>query len=290
MLKNDGAIKAVSGKPTVYIPLRFTPSKTSRGVVTPASWSLPVDLKEAEQYYTVITDTVNPSGPAGGDGKPTVTYKDVIKARSDELAKCDYAIVFVTSPDNELAYMESGGYDNATEEWIPVSLQYRPYTATSSGVRAESISGDITVQMVSSVYGDIPTNVKENRSYYGHTSKMTNEFELDNILNTVKAVPETCKVIVAANALNPFVVGEFESQVDAILIGFDVNNSALLQIAAGAYESRGLLPMQMPKDMAAVEAQYEDVPRDMECYVDAQGNTYDFAFGLNWSGVINTNA
>ena len=24
----------------------------------------------------------------------------------------------------------------------------------------------------------------------------------------------------------------------------------------------------------------------MECYVDANGNTYDFAFGMNWSGVI----
>ena len=42
----------------------------------------------------------------------------------------------------------------------------------------------------------------------------------------------------------------------------------------------------MPKDIAAVEAQLEDVPRDMECYVDAAGNTYDFAFGMNWSGVI----
>ena len=44
--------------------------------------------------------------------------------------------------------------------------------------------------------------------------------------------------------------------------------------------------MQMPANMETVEAQYEDVPRDMECYVDADGNTYDFAFGLNWSGVI----
>ena len=24
----------------------------------------------------------------------------------------------------------------------------------------------------------------------------------------------------------------------------------------------------------------------MECYVDADGNTYDFAYGLNWSGKI----
>jgi beta-glucosidase len=42
----------------------------------------------------------------------------------------------------------------------------------------------------------------------------------------------------------------------------------------------------MPKDMETVEAQYEDVPRDMTCYVDSVGNTYDFAYGLNWSGVI----
>ena len=45
--------------------------------------------------------------------------------------------------------------------------------------------------------------------------------------------------------------------------------------------------MQQPLDMETVEGQYEDVPRDMECYVDANGNTYDFTFGLNWSGVIN---
>ena len=38
--------------------------------------------------------------------------------------------------------------------------------------------------------------------------------------------------------------------------------------------------------MEAVEANEEDVPRDMDCYVDSEGNSYDFAFGLNWSGVI----
>jgi beta-glucosidase len=24
----------------------------------------------------------------------------------------------------------------------------------------------------------------------------------------------------------------------------------------------------------------------MECYIDADGHTYDFAFGMNWSGII----
>ena len=38
--------------------------------------------------------------------------------------------------------------------------------------------------------------------------------------------------------------------------------------------------------MKTVEEQYEDVPQDMECYVDAEGHSYDFAFGMNWSGVI----
>ena len=42
----------------------------------------------------------------------------------------------------------------------------------------------------------------------------------------------------------------------------------------------------MPKDMDEVEKQLEDVPRDMECHEDSEGNVYDFAFGLNWDGQI----
>ena len=85
---------------------------------------------------------------------------------------------------------------------------------------------------------------------------------------------------------------EFESEVDAILVGFGGGRSsylpdeAFLEIIAGQVEPSGLLPLQMPANMETVEAQFEDTPRDMECHVDSDGNTYDFAFGLNWSGVI----
>ena len=58
-------------------------------------------------------------------------------------------------------------------------------------------------------------------------------------------------------------------------------------IILGETAPNGLLVFQQPADMEAVEAQLEDVPRDMECYVDANGNTCDFVFGLNWAGVIN---
>ena len=60
-----------------------------------------------------------------------------------------------------------------------------------------------------------------------------------------------------------------------------------MEVAAGEVEPSALLPYQQPISMDAVEVQMEDVPRDVECYVDANGNTYDFAFGMNWSGVIN---
>ncbi len=47
-----------------------------------------------------------------------------------------------------------------------------------------------------------------------------------------------------------------------------------------------LLPLQMAADMIAVEKQFEDVPHDLKCYVDSEGHTYDFGYGLNWKGVI----
>ncbi len=45
-------------------------------------------------------------------------------------------------------------------------------------------------------------------------------------------------------------------------------------------------PLQIPRDMATVEAQAEDKPRDMEPHRDSEGNVYDFAFGMDFAAVI----
>lgn len=82
------------------------------------------------------------------------------------------------------------------------------------------------------------------------------------------------------------VLSEIEPFADAILVSFNVQHQALLDIISGKAEPSALLPMQMPADMKTVEEQLEDVPRDMRCYQDADGHTYDFAFGMNWQGVI----
>ena len=97
------------------------------------------------------------------------------------------------------------------------------------------------------------------------------------------------------SSVGAMVWSEVEPLADAILMyytgtAFDgsfFREDVLLDVVSGKVEPSALLPMQQPASMEAVEAQQEDVPRDMECYVDADGNTYDFAYGLNWSGVIN---
>ena len=94
-------------------------------------------------------------------------------------------------------------------------------------------------------------------------------------------------VVVIVEVGKPLVLKEIEPFADAILLSFGVQYQALLEIISGQTEPTALLPFQMPADMKTVETQQEDVPGDMRCYQDADGNTYDFTFGMNWNGVIN---
>lgn len=289
MLKNDGAIaeNTSSEKPTVYVPLVYTAASASTFGATAAGAALPVDRKTLSEYYKVVTDTVSETltGPADADGNPTVAYEDIIRATPAELADCDYALVFVKSPAIAMDFTGIG-YDFENKNYIPLSLQYRPYTANSSGVRAESIAGPMVETEVESVYGVQKVMAPANASYLGKSTTTKNERDLDTILYATANMPDSAKVIVAINASNAMVMSEFEDQVDGIIMGFGVNNAVFLDIASGKVEPSGLLPIQMPADMDTVEANFEDVPRDLICYEDAQGNVYDFAFGMNWSGVI----
>ncbi|GAB3893205.1 glycoside hydrolase family 3 N-terminal domain-containing protein [Spirosoma agri] len=189
---------------------------------------------------------------------------------TDNPDEADFALVSIRSPDS------GGGYNSADTKaggtgYIPVSLQYGDYTA--KGTRDPSIGG-----------GD-PLEKFTNRTYNGKTAKTINNTDLGMVTDTyakMKGKP----VIVALLVSNPTVVGEFEKQTNALLAHFGVQDQTLMDILTGANEPSALLPMQMPADMATVETQAEDVPRDMKAYTDSEGNTYDFGFGLNWKGVI----
>ena len=191
---------------------------------------------------------------------------------SEKPEDADFAIVFVESPDSGGGYNIADAKSGEGNGYFPINLQYGPYTADLA--RDPSMAG-----------GD-PLELMTNRSYKGKSVNTANYKDLESILATKKAMKNK-PVIVSINMSNPTVMAEFEQSVDGILVNFSVQNQALMDIIAGEAEPSGLLPLQMPASMDEVELQEEDVPQDMKCYQDAEGNTYDVGFGMNWGGVIN---
>ena len=133
--------------------------------------------------------------------------------------------------------------------------------------------------------GGDPFEPFTNRSYRGKTAHTINACDLRMLERTREAMPEK-PIILVISMSNPMVMKEVEPLADAILIGFDVQAQAIMDIISGKAEPSGLLPAQMPADMDAVEEHCEDKPRDIRCHIDSDGNCYDFAFGLNWNGTI----
>ena len=195
-----------------------------------------------------------------------------------------------------LMFMDAPSQDSKQDSdgnWLPANLQYGEYTAVNA--RRESIAADTKTEVVNDgYYGTKSQTIKINRSYANNTvgkDKNYAELELLQYVNTVKGDAKVVTVMSKASGPSVMVWSEVEPLSDAILFYYGSTSwffeESLLEIVNGDVEPSALLPFQQPASMDAVEAQKEDVPRDMECYVDANGNTYDFAFGMNWSGVIN---
>lgn len=271
MLKNkDNVIKKADQKAkdpkdmTVYIPMTYTKAQKGIFAPIPEEWSNTMNVNVAETIYgKVITDTVV-------DGK-------II---TPDISEVDQVIIGMRSPNNGSLFNEAGmklGADGK-ETFYPLSLQYSEYTADGDNVRKTSIAGNI-----------LSDGSQQNRSYYGAKSDIANEYDLTACLNAVEAVKATGKdipIVVSLNANSPVIVSEFEDKVDAIVVGFSVSDKAVFDIINGKSEPKGLLPLQFPANMDTVEANAEDKAGDLVCHKDTEGNTYDVAYGLNWSGLI----
>jgi beta-glucosidase len=189
---------------------------------------------------------------------------------TDNPAEADFALAVIRNPAS------GSGYDPADLKkggtgYVPISLQYGPYKAMDA--RDPSIAG-----------GD-PLEKFTNRTYKGKSTVATNVGDLKMVLDARKAM-KSKPVILVIQMSNPMIFSEFEKDADAIVAAFDVQDQALLDVLSGRVEPSGLLPLQMPASMKTVEEQKEDVPFDMKCHVDSEGNVYDFGYGMNWSGVI----
>lgn len=184
-------------------------------------------------------------------------------------AEADFAIVVIDAPTSGTGY-NAQDVKNGGNGYLPISLQYSDYTAEYA--REVSLAGGDRLEK------------SANRSYKGKSVKTVNKTDLETVIETKKQMGDK-PVITVVSTGKPF-VPEFEPYSDAVLVSFGCQNQALLDLISGVVEPSALLPMQLPADMKTVELQMEDVPFDMECYVDSEGNAYDFAYGLNWSGII----
>ena len=272
MIKNKGNViseAGITGKPRCYVPM-----KSSGGGFfssAPATVSLAIKEELANELFEMVTDSVDEEN-------------NIVDLPVADMAGCEYVFYVISSPDTGAGEPSGGGFgpdaapvDPNAPKYLPISLQYRPYTATTA--RDPSLAGDI-----------LEDGTKENRSYRGQSVTATNEADLDRLIEIREALPDA-KIILAVEATNNAqCFHEIEPYADVILWSWSSSGrnfeQAYARILSGEVEPSGLLPCQMPKDMETVEASLEDVPRDVECYTDSEGNTYEFCFGLNWSGVI----
>ena len=243
LLKNKNNTLPLEVKKKVYIPKRYiAPSVSWFGNVTPESEEDPFNLEIVSRFFTIVKDPLD----------------------------ADFALVGIESPDGGVGY-DAEDIKQGGNGYVPISLQYKPYTASS----ARKIS----------LAGGSPLENFTDRSYFGKTVKTRNEADLDLITTTHQKMGDK-PVIVIMHLSNPVIPAEFEKNTTAFLVHMGVQDQAIMEILSGNHEPSGLLPFQMPKDMITVEQQFEDLPRDMIPYVDSEENSYDFAFGLNWNGVI----
>ena len=236
LLKNHGGVVPLKDGLRVYVPQRHIPgvySMTGR-LKKPAYTGYSIDTAVVAQHYTIV------SSPS----------------------EADFALVAIGEPVPGTGYSRTEGY-------LPISLQYTPYMASTA--RAVSIAG-----------GDL-AEASANRSYRGKAVHTENSGDLDLVRDT-KALMGERPVVVLASASRAF-IPEFEPWADALLLAFGVRSAAYMDVLSGAFPAGGRLPVQMPADMLTVEAQAEDVPMDMDCWRDADGNAYDVGFGLTTAPV-----
>ena len=273
MLKNRGGVISDNHgeKKTVYIPLRYTGASAS-GSSSISLWF--GDEESMSVHFNVVTDSIRP------DADPeNYTEDDIV--RLTDFSGVDFALVSFSAPmatGSAAGSGESGEIDNG---YYPTRLQFGDYYADPEFVDMPlGVDPDEELEWIAK--GGEPGTSR----YYGGKSVAGDTSTPDAIAALRERVGDL-PIVAYVTASNPFCCYEFEEYCDAILVGFAISSSAACQVIGGYYEPSGLLPCQLPANMETVERQFEDVSFDMDCHVDSEGNAYDYAYGMNWTGVIN---
>jgi uncharacterized repeat protein (TIGR02543 family) len=196
------------------------------------------------------------------------------------------------------ASLVSGGgsyNEDGSINYSPANISYAPYEAANarevSVAGAPVIDSAGVVSRLNNSYKDKTADPNDDiPGFFGSTPSALPNFKEDLSLAKASGKP----VVLSLTLSNPMVLSDIEPDTAAILVNFESQKAAVLDMITGktkngasgaAYSDvapKAMLPMQMPKDMETVEAQNEDVPRDMIPYTDSDGNVWDFGFGLTY--------
>lgn len=94
----------------------------------------------------------------------------------------------------------------------------------------------------------------------------------------IQKVMQTKPTIVSVYMERPAVIPEIADQAAGVIAEFGALDDALLDVIFGEFNPTGKLPFELPRSMAAVEAQYEDLP------FDSEDPLYQFGYGLSYDG------
>ena len=267
------ATKAIVGKPE-YMKAGYEAQLKSVVLLKNQNNVLPITTKKTvyvpKRFVPASRNFLGMETPATKDYPVSLDLVKKYYNVTDNPDEADLALVFIQNPTATIGY-DKEDLKNGGNGYIPISLQYGEYTAKEA--RETSIAG-----------GD-PMESSKNRSYKNKITKAANFTDAQLVVET-KEKMKNKPVIVSVNTTNPMVFSEIEKSASAILVNFGVQDQVLFDMLSGKSEPSALLPVQMPKDMKTVEKQAEDVPFDVDCYIDATGNRYDFGFGMNWKGMI----
>ncbi|MDE0951154.1 MAG: glycoside hydrolase family 3 C-terminal domain-containing protein [Halioglobus sp.] len=92
----------------------------------------------------------------------------------------------------------------------------------------------------------------------------------------IETVMQTVPTVISIYMERPAVIPEIAAQAAGVIAEFGAEDDALLDVIFGDFNPSGHLPFELPRSMAAVKEQYEDVP------YDSKDPLFAFGFGLSY--------
>jgi len=129
---------------------------------------------------------------------------------------------------------------------------------------------DVLIQRLSTPYDPRNTHILE--SFFHQGRLHYNDDEKADIL----ALQQDKPTVTVMTMERPTIFPEVNAKSQAVIGDFECEDDIIFELLFGKFQPTGKLPFEIPSSVAAVEAQFEDVPYDSE------NPLYPFGYGISY--------